>query len=139
MAPAPEMYTPEYCEAVRAGCTAKMDSIACDVKDVHGAVFGSDTQPGMMALLTRKLSISSVKWVFAMIGIPIIMGALSFYAFYIKAPLLYGEKAFATENRTRIERVEKDVQSLEDAVSQLPTGTQMKDIFRDALKEHAKK
>jgi hypothetical protein len=125
----PEDYDSTYCAGVQALCSAKMESIATQVSDVHGAVFGSKEQPGMMALLTKKVSITSVKWVVAVFGLPALLACLALYAFYIRAPLVYVDKQ---EHHILSEKVVK----MEERIDKLPDTVMMKQIMREVLTEH---
>lgn len=124
----PVEYSPIYCSAVHELCHAKMDAVKNTVDDIHGAVFGSKEQPGLITLMTRKVSTSTVRWFISIFGIPLLAGLLVAYAFYVKVPLTYTEKQ---EFNTLQEKVVK----IEETVKQLPTTPQVKDALKEALKE----
>jgi len=106
-----------------------MDSIKEGVDDIHGAVFGSEEQPGLITTVERKVSAGAVRWFVGMFGIPILAAALVIYAFYIKVPLTYTEKQ-------EFHALQNQVIKIEENVKQLPTASQIKDVMKEALREY---
>jgi hypothetical protein len=105
-----------------------MDNIQHTVDDVHDAVFGNEKQSGMLEMLSRKLSIKSVRWYVTVFALPVLAGLFAFYQFYIAAPLTYSTK-------TDVGLIDTRVIKIEEQIKQLPTGVQMKEIMKEALKE----
>lgn len=124
----PLEYDPAYCEGVHALCEHKNSVISAQVNDIHGAVFGSKEQPGLIQLMARKLSSSAVKWFVAIFAVPALVAGLAIYEFYVAAPLTYSTKI---EVNATNERVLK----MEEQVSRLPTAAQIKDVVVQALQE----
>jgi len=125
----PPDYSSVYCASVHELCHTKMDSIKEGVDDIHGAVFGSEEQPGLITTVERKVSAGAVRWFVGMFGIPILAAALVIYAFYIKVPLTYTEKQ-------EFHALQNQVIKIEENVKQLPTASQIKDVMKEALREY---
>jgi hypothetical protein len=125
----PVEYSSVYCAAVHELCHTKMDAVKETVDDIHGAVFGSKEQPGLLSLMHQKVSTTTVRWLLSIFGIPIIAAALVIYAFYVKVPLTYTEKQ-------EFNALQDQVVKIEEKVKQIPTATEMKGIVKEALKEH---
>lgn len=124
----PETFDPRYCEGVQALCSQRYTTLEKSVDDIHGAVFGSKEQPGMLQLLTKKLSIASVKWFLAVFALPAVLGVLAFYQFYISAPYKYADSATLGDIDNRVLR-------LEGAFNELPNAAAMKSIVKEAIRE----
>jgi hypothetical protein len=125
----PADYSPIYCATVHELCYTKMDSIKKSVDDIHGAVFGSEEQPGLIKTVERKVSAGTVRWFFGVFGIPLLAAGLVVYAFFVKVPLTYTEKQ-------EFHALQNQVVKIEENIKQLPTATQIKDVMREVLKEH---
>ena len=121
-------YDRAYCESVHVVCSERMAHMEEDVKDVRGAVFGSPDAPGLIHLMNRKLSVSTLRWFLAVFALPAILAAFALYQFYVQAPLTFAEKK-------ELNLIDDRVIKIEQIVNRLPDMDQMKTIVKDATKE----
>lgn len=124
----PNDYSPVYCAAVHELCHTKMSQVKEKVDDIHGAVFGSKEQPGLMQAVERKVSSTTVRWLLSVFGIPVLAAVLVIYAFYVKVPLTYTEKE-------EFSALSHKVIKIEEHINQLPTAAQIKSVMQEVLKE----
>lgn len=103
-------------------CAQKMDQIAKQVADVHDAV-------------NRKVSSSTFWRLITVFGVPLIVVIFAAYAFYVRVPLIYSEKAEMAIQEKRITTIESATQSLSQAVGNLPTSEEVKEIVVKAVRD----
>lgn len=121
---APEAYTPEYCDAIREGCTEARGKNADNIQEIHNALF---EKGGIVAKLGKTVSFSSVKWWVSLLLVPAILAVFAIYQSYVTFPLVYADQqsVAATEKRVTI---------LEQKISALPTKEELKEIMIEVLK-----